>query len=194
MERLQQDLATRDARLQELQQRCAAQHAQPARRICCAAGALPHRETAQRLQALAPCIRCEHSVHCCPPLAAMHTTPPLALLAVPSRHLRLEQGNTLEQQERADLVAAQAHFAALGWPEGSLEAGPGDAAEGCDAALAALLKRAAALQEACERGGPAPNWEQPEWRWGGWVGGGCWGGRGAGWLARLLGVPSQPGS
>ncbi|KAL4449449.1 hypothetical protein ABPG77_007093 [Micractinium sp. CCAP 211/92] len=100
MERLQQDLATRDARLQELQQ----------------------------------------------------------------RYLRLEQGNTLEQQEHADLAAAQAHFAALGWPEGSLEAGPGDAAAGCDAALGALLKRAAALQEARERGGPAPDWEQPEWR------------------------------
>ncbi|KAL4443818.1 hypothetical protein ABPG75_011555 [Micractinium tetrahymenae] len=100
MQRLQQDLSTRDARLQELQQ----------------------------------------------------------------RYFKLEQGNTLEQQESADLAAAQAHFALLGWPEGSLEVAPEDASAGCDGALGALLRRAVALQEARQRGKPPPDWEQPEWR------------------------------
>lgn len=83
------------------------------------------------------------------------------------RHLTLDKGNTLEQQERADLAAAQRHFALLGWPAGSLEVAPGDAAGGCDGELGALLRRAAALQQAREQGGAPPDWEQPEWRWGG---------------------------
>lgn len=99
----------------------------------------------------------------CSKYCKRHTANPARLPA--GRYFKLEQGNTREQQECADLAAAQAHFASLGWPEGGLDVAPEDGAAGCDGALGALLARALALQEARERGGLAPDWEQPEWRW-----------------------------
>lgn len=80
------------------------------------------------------------------------------------RYFKLEQGNTAEQQEKADAAAAQAHFVQLGWPADDLRPDAGDESAGCDELLRALLKRAAALQEARQRGKPGVDWEQPEWK------------------------------
>lgn len=85
-------------------------------------------------------------------------------LAHPPRYFNLEQGNTAEQQEKADAAAAQAHFVQLGWAAEDLCPSPGDESAACDELLGALLKRAAALQEARQRGKPGVDWEQPEWR------------------------------
>lgn len=80
------------------------------------------------------------------------------------RFFKLEVGNSMEQQEAADLAAAQRHFALLGWSDGDLDVTADDSTAGCDAPLCALLKRVVAVQEARERGKPMPDWEQPEWR------------------------------
>lgn len=69
----------------------------------------------------------------------------------------------MEQQERADLAAAQAHFGLLGWSQHDLDVAPEDTSAGCDAPLGKLLRRAAALQEARQRG-KAVDWEAPDWR------------------------------
>ena len=83
----------------------------------------------------------------------------------PCRFFKLEQGNTAEQQERADLAAAQAHFELLGWPEAELELAPGDSsAPASDGLLAALLRRVVAVQEARQRSKAGPDWEAQEWK------------------------------
>jgi hypothetical protein len=88
----------------------------------------------------------------------------LSLLFHHCRFYKLEKGNTAEQQERADLAAAQAHFGMLGWAAAALELAPGDAsAPACDGLLAALLRRVVAVQEARQRGKAGPDWEGPEW-------------------------------
>ena len=89
----------------------------------------------------------------------------LTFFLLPCRFYRLEKGNTAEQQERADLAAAQAHFGLLGWAAADLELAPGEAsAPGCDALLAALLRRVVAVQEARQRGKAGPDWEALEWK------------------------------
>lgn len=89
----------------------------------------------------------------------------------PCRFIKMEQGAAAEQQEKADQAAAQAHFAGLlGWPQEDLaavaEAPSADTAPGTDELLAALLRRAAALQEArLARGKSAVvDWEQAGWK------------------------------
>ncbi|KAL4855244.1 Dual specificity protein kinase splA [Chlorella vulgaris] len=79
------------------------------------------------------------------------------------KFFKLEAGNSAEQQEKADLAAARNHFSQLGWPAASLQAAPGDATAASDGLLGALLKRAAALQEA-RQWGRAVDWEQPDWK------------------------------
>lgn len=102
-----------------------------------------------------------YKAHALPLLQVKHTAFPLAH---PLRYFRLEQGNTAEQQEKADAAAAQAHFVQLGWAAEDLCPSPGDESAACDELLGALLKRAAALQEARQRGKPGVDWEQPEWK------------------------------
>ena len=81
-------------------------------------------------------------------------------LPQPARYFKLEQGNTAEQQEKADAAAAAAHFLQLGWPARELQPAPGDEAGGCDELLGALLKRAGAVQDARQRGKEGPDWGQ----------------------------------
>ncbi len=52
----------------------------------------------------------------------------------------------------------------LGWPADDLRPAPRDESAACDELLGALLKRAAALQEAQQRGKPGVDWTQPEWK------------------------------
>ena len=88
------------------------------------------------------------------------------LLCTACRLYRRDKGNSEEQQERADVAAAQAHFVLLGWPadcQESLSAGNASSSSACDEWLAALLRRAAALQEARQRGGVV-DWEDECWR------------------------------
>lgn len=82
------------------------------------------------------------------------------------RHLLAEQEAAAEQQERADLAAAQAHFEMLGWPAADLAPAPGDeASPASDGLLSALLCRVVALQEARQRGKEAGvDWEAPQWK------------------------------
>ncbi|PRW60747.1 flagellar associated [Chlorella sorokiniana] len=80
------------------------------------------------------------------------------------KYFKLEQGNSAEQQEKADAAAAQSHFVQLGWTADDLCPAPGDESAGCDKLLGVLLKRAAALQEARQRGKPGVDWDQPEWK------------------------------
>lgn len=74
-----------------------------------------------------------------------------------------DRGSIPAQQEKADLAAAQQHFSCLGWPLADMQPAPSDLTSATDKPLDALLRRAAALQDA-RQAGVAVDWEDPQWQ------------------------------